>query len=405
MAKTNNTVKLDKLQVALLNDENFLRRVAERFCQYLLEEEMNNHLEALPYQRTDKRKGYRNGYKPRKLKTRVGTLELLVPQDREGRFQTQLFERYQRSEKALLSSLMEMYKNGVSTRKVKNITEELCGTNFSKSQISQLNKNLDEEIAAWRSRPLEKEYPYLIIDARYEKVRIGKRVISQGVLIVLGIDEDGRREILTVEVANTETEESYSRVFRDLKQRGLKGVRLVISDDHEGLRSAIDRYFQGAEWQRCQVHFLRNLLDLVPRKDKGKIAEEIKSIFNSPDIHLATLRVNELVEKYKDTYPKLSEKLEEEIEETLTCFHFPASHRRRIRTTNSLERLNEEIRRRTRVIRIFPNEASCLRLICALAIEKSEEWITGRRYLNMDELYEGENEIIKVEPGGILIEV
>lgn len=250
MAKTNNTVKLDKLQVALLNDENFLRRVAERFCQYLLEEEMNNHLKALPYQRTDKRKGYRNGYKPRKLKTRVGTLELLLPQDREGKFQTQLFERYQRSEKALLSSLMEMYKNGVSTRKVKNITEELCGTSFSKSQISQLNKDLDEEIAAWKSRLLEKEYPYLIIDARYEKVRIGKRVISQGVLIVLGIDEDGRREILTVEVANTETEESYSRVFRNLKERGLKGVRLVISDDHEGLRSAIDRYFQGAEWQR-----------------------------------------------------------------------------------------------------------------------------------------------------------
>ena len=334
----------------------------------------------------------------------MGTLELLLPQDREGKFQTQLFERYQRSEKALLSSLMEMYKNGVSTRKVKNITEELCGTSFSKSQISRLNKNLDEEIAAWSSRLLEKEYPYLIIDARYEKVRIGKRVISQGVLIVLGIDEDGRREILTVEVANTETEESYSRVFRNLKERGLKGVRLVISDDHEGLRSAIDRYFQGAEWQRCQVHFLRNLLDLVPRKDKGKIAEEIKSIFNSPDIHLATLRVNELVEKYKDTYPKLSEKLEEEIEETLTCFHFPLSHRKRIRTTNSLERLNEEIRRRTRVIRIFPNEASCLRLVCALAIEKSEEWITGRRYLNMDELYEGENEIVKVEPEGILTE-
>ena len=185
MAKNNNSSKLDELQVALLNDENFLRRVTERFCQYLLEEEMNNHLRALPYQRTDKRKGYRNGYKPRKLKTRVGTLELLLPQDREGRFQTQLFERYQRSERALLSSLMEMYKNGVSTRKVKNITEELCGTNFSKSQISQLNKNLDEEIAAWRSRPLEKEYPYLIIDARYEKVRVGKKLSLREFLLFL----------------------------------------------------------------------------------------------------------------------------------------------------------------------------------------------------------------------------
>jgi len=202
-----------------------------------------------------KRCGYRNGYKPRKLKTRVGTLELLVPQDRDGRFQTSLFSSYQRSEKALVSSLMQMYIEGVSTRKVKDITEKLCGTSFSKSHISELTKNLDREINAWRNRPLEKEYPYLIVDAMYEKVRTHHRVTSKGVLIIIGIGEDGYREILSVEIANTETKQAWERVFKNLKRRGLKGVRLIASDDHQGLRGAIERYFQGATWRKCQFHF------------------------------------------------------------------------------------------------------------------------------------------------------
>jgi len=397
MAKGNSSSKLDELQVSLLDDKNFLKGVIENFCQRLLEEEMSHHLQAKVYQRTEERRGYRNGYKPRGLKTRVGKLELLLPQDREGEFQTELFRRYQRSEKALVASLMEMYLKGVSTRKVTDITEKLCGTSFSKSQVSDLSKGLDEEIASWRNRPLEKKYPYLIIDARYEKVRKNGKVVSQGVLMILGIDEDGFREILTVEIANTETEESWSRVFRDLRQRGLEGVLLVVSDDHQGLRSGLDRYFQGVEWQRCQFHFLRNLLDFVPRKKRKEITAEIRSIFDSPDLYFANLRVKELVEKHQKLYPEFTQKLEEEVEETLSCFHFPSSHRKRIRTTNSLERFHEEIKRRTRVIRIFPNEESCLRLVSALAIEQSEEWLTGRRYLNMKEFYEGENQILKVE--------
>jgi len=398
MAKKKNSRELDELQVSLLDDKNFLKGIIETFCQRLLGEEITHHLQAETYQRTEERRGYRNGYKPRRLKTRVGKLELLVPQDREGEFQTELFRRYQRSEKALVVSLMEMYIKGVSTRKVTDITEKLCGTSFSKSLVSDLSKQLDEEIAFWRNRLLEKNYPYLIVDARYEKVRKQGKVVSQGVLIILGVDEDGYREILTVDLAHTETKESWSRVFQDLRKRGLKGVLLVVSDDHEGLRSALDRYFQGVEWQRCQFHFLHNLLDLVPKKERKEITAEIRSIFDSPDLYFANMRVRELVEKYKDVYPEFSQKLEEEVEETLSCFNFPSSHRKRIRTTNSLERFNEEIKRRTRVIRIFPNEESCIRLVSALSIEQSEEWLTGKRYLRMDELYEGENQILKVEP-------
>jgi len=294
---------------------------------------------------------------------------------------------------------MEMYIKGVSTRKVAGITEKLCGTSFSKSLVSDLSKQLDEEIAFWRNRPLEKNYPYLIVDARYEKVRKQGKVVSQGVLIILGVDEDGYREILSVDLANTETEESWSRVFRDLRKRGLKEEYswwyLMTTKDFALHRT---RYFQGVEWQRCQFHFLHNLLDLVPKKRRKELTAEIRSIFDSPDLYFANLRVRELVEKYKDVYPEFSQKLEEEIEETLSCFHFPSSHRKRIRTTNFLERFNEEIKRRTRVIRIFPNEESCIRLVSALSIEQSEEWLTGKRYLRMDELYEGENQILKVEP-------
>ena len=397
MAQEKNSSKVDPMQVALLNDPDFLRGIVENFCQRLLESEMQEHLQADLYERTKERCGYRNGYKPRKLKTRVGTLQLLTPQNREGTFQTELFSRYQRSEKALVASLMTMYIEGVSTRKVKHITEELCGISFSKSHISELNKGLDEEIILWRNHRLEKEYPYLIVDARYEKVRIEKQVLSQGVLIITGIGEDGYREILTVDIAQTETEESWGRVFRDLKERGLKGVRLVVSDNHKGLRRAVERHFQGVSWQRCQVHFCRNLLDCIPRKDKGKIGQELTSIFQSPDRCFALSRVNEVIKKYEDHYPKFCQRMEEGIEDTLACYYFPVSHQRRLRTTNMLERFNQEIKRRTRVVRIFPNEQACLRLISTLCIEQNEEWLTGKRYLKMDELYERENHILRME--------
>ena len=239
-------------QEVLLDDVDFLREIVERVLQELLETEMTEHIGAAPYERTENRNGHRNGHKPRTLRTRVGTLKLLVPQDREGTFSTRLFCRYQRNEKALVLALMERYVEGVSTRKVAEVTEALCGTSFSKSLVSSLAGRLDSELEAWRSRPLEAEsYPYVFVDARYEKVRVDHRVVSEGVLVVSAVRDDGLREILGVEVADTESEATYQELFRSLKRRGLKGVEVVVSDDHEGLKAALARHFQGAAHQRC----------------------------------------------------------------------------------------------------------------------------------------------------------
>ena len=241
-----------------LDDPDFLRQLVQRMLQHVLEAEMTAHLGAARYERSEARQGHRNGYKPRQLHTRVGTLTLRVPQDRDGTFSTQLFARYQRSEKALVLTLMEMYVEGISTRKVAEVTEALCGTSFSKSLVSELVGTLDADLAAWRERPLTATgYPYLFVDARYEHARVKGQVVSQGVLIVSGICADGRREIVAVDVADTESEATYQDLFRRLKQRGLAGVRLVTSDDHAGLRAAIARHFQGASWQRCQVHTMQ----------------------------------------------------------------------------------------------------------------------------------------------------
>src|SRR5215211_3599973 len=389
MAYTHRRADKELVQQVLLDDPEFLRNIVQRALQQLLEAEITEHVGAAPYERTESRKGRRNGYKPRKLKTRVGTLELLVPQDREGTFSTQLFARYQRNEKALVLALMEMYVEGVSTRKVGEVTEELCGTSFSKSLISELAGSLDSELEVWRSRPLEAEaYPYLCVDARYEKVRVGSRIVSEGVLVVSAVRDDGYREILGVEVADTESEATYQELFRSLKARGLKGVRLVTSDDHEGLKSAIERHFQGASWQRCQVHYARNLLGMVGHARRKELGADLRAIFAAASRAQALAMAASIAEKWrkKKGNEKVAEHLEENIEECLSCLAFPESHRRRIRTTNGLERLNQEIKRRSRVVRIFPNERSCLRLVTALAVEQSEEWITGRRYLDMGEL-------------------
>jgi len=313
----------------------------------------------------------------------VGDLELLIPQDRDGTFSTSLFECFQRSEKELALSLMEMYVQGVSTSKVAAVTETLCGRSFSSQQVSKLAKGLDEKVAEWRNRPIEGDHPYIIVDARYEKVRRGGRVISQGILIVMGINDDGYREILSVEIADTENETTWSDLIRDLKRRGLSEVQLVISDDHEGIKAAVNRYFQGASWQRYQVHFTRNVLRLAGRGEKKELHADLRAIFDSQDIETLNYRIIEIVRKWELRKPKVGDKIDEEIVDTLACFCFPPSHRKRIRTTNCVERLNQEIKRRTRVIRIFPNEQSALRLITALAMDQSEEW-AERRYLDMD---------------------
>jgi putative transposase len=409
MAKDHRRVDVQMAQEVLLDDPAFLREIVERVVQQVLEAEMTEHIGAAPYERGEGRTGHRNGHKPRALRTRVGTLNLLVPQDREGTFSTRLFARYQRNEKALCLALMQMYVEGVSTRKVTEVTEALCGTSFSKSLVSELAGHLDSELEGWRSRRLESDaYPYLFVDARYEKVRVDGRVVSQGVLLVSGLRDDGFREILAVEVSDTESEATYQELFRSLKARGLSGVELVVSDEHQGLKAAVARHFQGVAHQRCQVHYARNLLGMVSHTKRKELAADLRGIFAAPDRCSALKLASSVANKWrleKDS-EKVAEHVEERIEECLSCLAFPESHRRRIRTTNGLERLNQEIKRRTRVVRIFPNRGACLRLVSALAIEQSEEWLTGRRYLDMRELEEQRRqEEREVVEGAMLVEL
>jgi transposase-like protein len=360
--------------------EDFLRELVQRTVQQVLEAEMTSFLGAGTYERNGERRGWRNGYKPRTLKTRVGELELLVPKDRDGEFQTELFERYQRSEKALVLAMLEMYVGGVSTRKVSAITEALCGLEVSKSQVSALTSKLDAEIAEWRMRPLTQAYPYLVVDARYEKVRQGGAVVSQGVLVVCGVDGRGFREVLGCWIAESESEASWSAVFAELKQRGLHGVRYVASDDHAGMVKAIDRHFQGAVWQRCQVHFVRNALSLCGVAQRPLVLTLMRAITESPTREAAMAAIQAAVAELRKKAPKTALLLEEHGEEILGVYALPKAHRKRMRTTNMLERQNQELKRRTRVVRVFPHAASCLRLVSALLIETSQQWME-RLYL------------------------
>jgi transposase-like protein len=388
MAERDGTAVARAAQAALPDDPDFLRGVVQGALQAILEAELTAHLGAAPYERGPQRPGHRNGSKPRMLHTRVGALALRVPQDRAGTFATELFARSQRSEQALLLGLMEMYLQGVSTRKVSAITEELCGTGFSKSHVSALAGRLDGELTAWRNRPLTAAYPYLSVDARYGHVRVDGRVVSQGVLIVAGVREDGRREVLAGDVADTESEATYHDLFRGLRARGLRGVALVTSDDHAGLRAAIGRHFQGASWQRCQAHFARNLQGLVGAKHRGRLADDLRGVFAASDATQARSAARGCAERWRRSHPAVAARLDEAIEECLACYDVPAAHRVRVRTTTGLERLNQELKRRTRVVRIFPNRGALLRLVTAPAQEQSDEWVSGRRYLDMGRLWE-----------------
>lgn len=367
-----------------VGEEDFLRSLVERVVQQVLDAEMTSFLGAGAYERSAERRGWRNGFKPRVLKTRVGKLDLLVPKDREGQFQTELFERYQRSEKALVLSMLEMYIAGVSTRKVSAITETLCGLEVSRSQVSALAEKLDLELSAWRHRPLEKVYPYLVIDARYERVRRAGAVVSQGVLVVVGISQEGYREVLGAWMADAETETSWGQVFGELKQRGLSGVRYVVSDDHQGLVRAVRRHFQGAVWQRCQVHFLRNALSLCAARDKPLVVGLLKNITEAETREAAQEAIGQVVAELEKRAPKVARLLEEHGEEILAVYGLPQAHRKKMRTTNLLERQNQELKRRTRVVRVFPHEQSCLRLVTALLMETNQEWME-QLYLDMQE--------------------
>jgi transposase-like protein len=376
------------LQEIFDGDRDCFKELLREVLQEVLEQEITEALGAEKGERTPGRLGYRAGYYRRSFVTRVGKLELRVPQDRQGHFSTQLFERYQRSEKALVGALAEMYVQGVSTRKVKAITEELCGHEFSASAISGINKTLDESLEKFATRPLEEPYPYLILDARYEKVREDGVIRSQAVQIAIGINEEGRRQILAVELANRESQTSWREMLLSLKRRGLHGVEFVVSDDHPGLKRAIAEVCPEAFWQRCYVHFLRNALDHLPRKAQDDCLQELRWLYDRRDFSEAQKDLAQWLERWGIKYPKLCEWVEENIGETLTFYRLPRPHHKHLKSTNMLERFNEEIKRRTRVVRIFPNAASCLRLIRALAVETHEQWLEANRYLNMDLLKE-----------------
>jgi len=395
MTRKQDIAKQTNLKEQLACQEDFLRVVVREAIQQFLEAEMDETLGAEKGERTPGRQGYRSGYYNRTLVTRVGKLELRVPQDRQGRFRTEIFERYQRSEKALVSALSEMYVQGVSTRKVKAITEELCGHEFSASTISRLNQRLDEELERFAKRELPEAYPYLILDARYEKVRQDGVITSQAVMIAIGVDWEGRRNVLAVELANRESQSSWKEFCVGLKSRGLNGVELVISDDHAGLRKAAAEVFTEAVWQRCYVHFLRNALDYLPRKADNDCMTELRWIYDRRSIEEARQDLAAWLKKWSGRYPKLCDWVEANIEETLTFYRLPRQHHKNLKSTNLLERLNEEIKRRTLVVRIFPNIAACLRLVRALAVEMHENWIEATRYLNMEYLKEHKKEFMR----------
>jgi len=361
----------------------------------LLETILNQVLEALAtetigaqkYERTEERKAYRNGSRERSLKTRIGTITLDVPRLRSGEFSHELFERYQRAEQALVLTMMEMVLQGVSTRKVTKITEELCGTSFSKSTVSQLCKGLDETVQAFRNRPLEKRYPFVMVDAMYVKVRELGRVRSKALLIAMGVNEEGYREVLGFTLWDSETHLGWKTFFEDLKKRGIGQVDYVISDTHTGLVKALQEVFVEAAWQRCQVHFMRNIMEVCPSKVKPQLLEDLRDLWSSKDPELARERFQEILVTYEALAPKSMEVLEAGFDDAIAVLHLPTKYRRRLRSTNSLERLNQEIRRRERVIRIFPSGESAIRLMGALLAQQSETWLSGRKWLDMAEYW------------------
>jgi len=384
-----------RLETLVEQDKDLLKCLIQEALQQVLQTEMTDFLGAGPGERSEGRSGYRAGYYGRGLITRVGKIELRVPRDRSGEFSTSLFERFQRSEKALVSALAEMYIQGVSTRKVKAITEELCGHSFSASAISTINKGLDETLTKFARRKLTDDYPYLILDARYEKVREEGVIQSQAVLIAIGINWEGKREVLGVELANRESQTSWRDFLVSLKQRGLSGVEFAVTDDHAGLKKAVAEILPQAAWQRCYVHFLRNALDYLPRKADDDCLQELRWIYDRRNLTEAQRDLANWLPRWEKKYPKLTDWVEENIGSTLTFYRLPRLHHRHLKSTNMIERLNEELRRRTRVVRIFPNVASCLRLTRALCAETHEAWLEDNRYINMDLLREERKEQLR----------
>jgi len=383
----------DAMEMLIENGFDGMADVLRILLNEAMKIEREDCLAAGAYQRTPDRKGYANGFKPKTVDTRIGRIGVDIPQVRgDVEFYPSALEKGCRSERALKVAIAEMYVKGISTRRVTGVLEKMCGLEISSTQVSRAAKMLDEELDKWRNRPLG-EYLYLILDAHYEKVRKNGSVQSCAVFTAIGINTDGKREILGVSISLSEAEVHWRAFLKSLLDRGLYGVRLISSDAHSGLDAARQSLFNGVLWQRCQFHLQRNAQAYVPKKSmQKKVSDDIADIFAAPDGELAQVRLKYYVQKYAKSASKLSEWMEENLPQGLTVLQLPAKHRKRMRTTNPLERLHEEINRRTRVARLFPNEASLLRLVSAIEMEISEDWVAGKRYLNMNVEMENENE-------------
>jgi transposase-like protein len=376
MARKSDDDRISALLQEVFSDREGLRRFLAALINEAMQAELTEHLQADRHERTEERRGYRNGFKARSFGTRVGKVDLSVPQTRGCEpYHPSLFARWQRSERALLVACAEMYFQGVSTRKVQDVLQAMCGMDVSAATVSRVAAELDEKLAAFRTRRLDgMPYRYLIIDARYEKVRVDGHVVSQAVMVTAGVTWQGRRRILDWRVGDSESEASWGEVFRELKDRGLKGLQLVVSDAHGGIRSAMKRHFQGVAWQRCRVHFMRELMRKVSYKAVRELMADLRGVFGGQDRAECLRRGEEMAARWQGRYPAVSKMLREGLEDCLTVLDFPEHHQRRLHSTNLLESLMKRLKARTKVVGIFPNRASCDRLAGAILVEVDEEW-------------------------------
>jgi len=387
MAKTN-VDSIGQLVAGLFRNRDGLKDFLQSVLPSAMQEEVGQHLQAASHERSEQRRGYRNGTKPRTLKTRVGELELDVPQVRDCEpYHPSMFAKWQRSERAMLVACGEMYFQGVSTRKVREVLQQMCGGEISAATVSRVAAELDEKLAGFRERRLDAtEYPYLQIDARYEKVRVEGRVVSQAVLVAAGFTADGQREILDWRVGDSESEATWGELFRGLKDRGLRGLKLVVSDAHSGIRAAMQRHFQGVAWQRCRVHFKREIAAKVSYKAVKEVLQELATVFAAWERTECLRRAQEMADKLERRYPQVAAMLRDGLEDCLTVLDFPPTHRRRLASTNMMERMMRRLKARTKVVGVFPNRASCGRLIGAMLLELHEEWaVEDKPYFNMQQ--------------------
>jgi transposase-like protein len=374
------------INIGLDKDTDFLRESVHMFSQMLMELEVEEQIGASKHERTTERNNYRNGYRPRTWKTRVGEIELAIPKLRKGSYFPSLLEPRRPAEVALLSVVQEAYIKGVSTRKVDDLVKAMGLTGIDKSTVSRICEELRQEVEQFRNRPLQESYPYVWLDATYLKVRQNKRVVSMALVIAVGVDENGERHLLGFDLGSSEEEAFWLVFLRSLVKRGLKKVQLVISDAHVGLKKALDQVFTGSSWQRCRVHFMRNVLAHVPKKDKRAMADAVRLIFEQPDQYTAGLQLHGLAQNVRDQYPKVARLLVEAEEDILVYKTFPRKHWRRIHSINPLERIHKEVKRRTNVVGIFPNLDAVFRLAGMILKEIDEDWRVGRHYFQQDSM-------------------